>query len=50
MTLPIRWPPKVPLFSPAKMHAHPRGLLDSTPNFFFKVSPLEAVRPSYGLL
>jgi hypothetical protein len=36
MTLPIRWLPKMPLFSPEKMHAHPRSLLDSTLNFFFK--------------
>jgi len=37
MTLPIRWPPKMPLLSPEKMHAHPRSLLDATQNFFFKI-------------
>jgi len=37
MTLPIRWPPKMPLLSPEKMYAHPRSLLDATPNFFFKI-------------
>jgi hypothetical protein len=50
MTLPIRWLPKMPLFSHEKMHAHPRSLLDATSNFLFKILPLEAVRPSHGLL
>ena len=36
MTLPMRWLPKVPLFSTAKMHAHPRSLLDSTLTSFLK--------------